>query len=59
MYQIQDLIKQSSGNFTKINNKWVAARPINHKHRSFSERLKDSWAVFIGKADAVKWPENQ
>lgn len=41
--------------YTKIEGKWVIARPVNYKYRSFKERLCDAWAVFSGKADAVKF----
>ena len=44
---------------TEINGNWVPARPINYKYRSFREKFKDAWAVFIGKADAFTWPEGQ
>ena len=44
---------------THINGKWVPAKPINHKYRSLFERIADAWAVLVGRADAIKWPEGQ
>jgi len=34
---------------------WCFARPINYKYRSFTNKLKQSWHVFVGKADAMYW----
>jgi len=42
-----------------INGKWVSARPENYKFRSLTEKIKEAWAVFTGKAEAFKWPEGQ
>ena len=42
-----------------INGKRVPARPINYKYRTLLEKLRDAWAVFTGKSDAVTWPEGQ
>ncbi len=33
--------------------RWVAARPYGFQ--SFGERLRATWLVFTGKADALKW----
>lgn len=38
-----------------INGKWVIARPVNHKYRTTREKIKDAWAVFSGRADAVRF----
>jgi hypothetical protein len=40
-----------------ISGKWVIARPLGDP--SFFSRLRLAWLVFIGKADALVWPENQ
>ena len=40
----------------EINGKWVPSRPVVEP---FLNRLKDAWAVLVGNADAVKWPEGQ
>jgi hypothetical protein len=37
----------------EIDGKWVLARPINWKCRTLSERIKEAWAVFTGKAEAI------
>lgn len=50
MYEIQE-----SANLIKINGRWVPARPPNYKYRSLRERIRDSWSVFVGKADAVTY----
>jgi hypothetical protein len=44
-----------------INGKWVPARPLNYQkaHMSFRKRLRYAWEVFMCRAEAFKWPENQ
>ena len=44
---------------TEINEKWVPVRPINYMYRSFSQKIKEAWMVFTGKADCFIWPEGQ
>ena len=39
----------------EINGKWVPARPLGFY--SLRVRLRDAWEVFMGRADAFKWPE--
>lgn len=39
---------------TEINGKWQPARPIGYS--SFLMRIKLTWMVFTGKADALIWP---
>ena len=41
----------------QINGKWVPARPLGLF--SLRYRMRLSWLVFSGKADALKWPEGQ
>ena len=55
MYKLRDLQEHSVS--AEINGKWIPARPL--QYRSFMEKLKEAWAVFIGKADAFMWPEDQ
>lgn len=38
----------------EINGKWVPARPAGNP--SFWSRIRCAWAVFTGRADALKWP---
>lgn len=40
-----------------IDDKWVAARPYNHKlaFTGLFTRLKHCWLVLTGKADIVVW----
>jgi hypothetical protein len=42
-----------------INGKWVIARPVNYKYRSIKVKFIEAWNVFIGKAEAFRWPEGQ
>jgi len=44
---------------TCINGKWIPARPINYKCRTLKQRIKEAYAIFIGKAEAFVWPEGQ
>jgi hypothetical protein len=59
MYHLKDIIESAASTKEEINGKWVPARPINPTCRSFCEKLREAWAVLIGKMDAVKWPEGQ
>lgn len=54
MYIIDDLLNDKA---LLPNGRWVLARPLNYQHRSLRARIKDAWAVFTGKADAVTWIE--
>lgn len=55
IHQVQDIVDNNTQ--VKINNKYVAARPLGYP--SFFNRIKIAWYVFSGKADALIWPENQ
>lgn len=57
-YTLEEL-QNSDTTQSEINGKWVPARPINYQCRSIWERLTEAWAVFRGKLDSVKWPEEQ
>jgi hypothetical protein len=57
MYKLESLIKDANNDQAEINGKWVPARPI--RIYGFWHDLKDAWAVFTRKADAVEWPEGQ
>jgi len=59
MWNLKDLVKITSQNHTQINGRWVSARPLNLASISWKNRLKDAWEVLKGRADAVRWPENQ
>jgi len=51
---------KQSGTWCDLGKKgWWPARPINWKHRSISQRFKESWMVFTGKADPFVWPEDE
>lgn len=39
----------------RIDGMWVLARPINYQCRTLWERLTEAWAVFWGRAEAVKF----
>lgn len=47
------------GQHAEINGKWVIARPVNYKCRTLFERIKEAWAVFTGKAEAVRFKGGQ
>ena len=59
IWNLKTLIKHCNENSAEINGKWVPARPLNFQYRTFLEKVKDSWAVYKGKAEAFKWPEEQ
>lgn len=54
-------IKDVSGDCMRKlpNRQWVHARPINYKHRSFLERLREAYLVFSGKCDPFMWEEDR
>jgi hypothetical protein len=41
----------------ELNGKWVPARPLGLD--TLANRIRLAWLVFMGKADALIWPENQ
>ena len=59
MWSLEALFRHSTSNQAEINDKWVPARPLNWKHRSLKQKLKESLAVFNGHAEAFTWPEGQ
>lgn len=42
---------------TEIWGQWVPARPMGLD--SLRERLRLAWGVFVGRYDAVQWPNGQ
>jgi len=59
MWTLKSLLRSAEQTQAEINGKWVPARPLNWKCRSFRERLCEAWAVFKGRAEAFTWPEGQ
>jgi hypothetical protein len=57
IWKLEDLFKNETQ--AEINGKWVPARPINWKHRSFRQKIREAWMVYTGKAAAFTWPEGQ
>ena len=55
IWNLKDLIQHSKEHATQINGKWHPVRPINYKHRSLKQRLKEAIAVFRGKAECFLW----
>jgi len=58
MYTLREIFDDAPNHSTMIDGKWVPARPINYKYM-FWERVKDSWQVLLGRADAFTWPGGQ
>ena len=59
MWSVKNLHEHCNETLAEINGKWVPARPLNWKHRSLKQKLKEALAVFNGKAEAFTWPEGQ
>lgn len=59
MYTIKEITEIIRTAQTEINEKWVAARPINYKYVSILNKIKDAWMVLTGKADAIMWEEGR
>ena len=55
MYKLTDLQKTLSVKY--INGKWVAAR--RSTNRNLWTRLVEALGVFLGRYDAIEWPEEQ
>lgn len=56
MYTLKWLVTESENTMTEIDGKWFPARPY---YIGGINRLKEAWAVLVGKADAFKWPKGQ
>jgi len=55
IYDIRDLVRMANDSSALVPGYgWVPARPLSGTFRF--EKLKSAWAVFRGRADAVKWP---
>lgn len=61
MYTLEYLRSQAANDVAvEINGKYVTARPAApFGWWGFTERCKNAWAVFTGRADAFTWPEGQ
>ena len=57
IWKLEDLIKYTKETKAEINGKWVPVRPLYMQPIRF--RVKQAWAVLIGKADSFTWPEGQ
>lgn len=57
MWHLKNLIDHCNNVSKYINGKYVPARPLYGDF--FLQRLKWSWEVFRGRADAFRWPEGQ
>ena len=55
MYKLSNIINGDWPRAKKGYGWWIPARPINEDHRTLRQRIRDSWAVFTGKASAVTW----
>lgn len=57
IWSLKELMISATSLSAKINEKWVPCRP--ECAVGFRARIKAAWAVFMGRADAVVWPEGQ
>jgi hypothetical protein len=57
IWRMRDLLESVSSTKAQINNKWVPARPLGGI--GIPGRIRATWLVFTGRADAVVWPEGQ
>lgn len=57
IYHIEDLVATAPRNHVEKDGSYVFARPDNWRYRSLIERIKEAWAVFTGKADAIRWED--
>jgi len=59
IWTLRSLIDSTNSVTAEIDGKWVPSRPVNWKYRTFFERVRESWMVFVGKAEAFTWPQGQ
>jgi len=52
-----ELVRSAKDTQTEIEGEWVIARPLGYF--SLKHRIKCTWMVFTGKADALFWPKGQ
>lgn len=52
-----ELFSKEEKTTANINGRWVPARPVGLS--TLSNRFYCAWMVFTGKADALKWDEEQ
>jgi hypothetical protein len=59
LYTLEGLLRTAGGDVQSSNDGkiWVPARPVGF--HSIANRLRCTWAVFTGRADAVIWPQGQ
>lgn len=58
LYTLEGLLRACDGTVQAcVDGKWVPARPYGFY--SFRHRVKCTWMVFTGRADAVTWPGDQ
>ena len=57
LWKLEELQSHKIKTAVCIGDKWVPARPLGYY--SLASRLRISWMVFVGKADAVIWPGGQ
>lgn len=50
-----------SGVQTEVDGQWVPARPLNWQkgYASLRKRIYDAWQVFMCRAEAFEWPEDE
>ncbi len=58
MLVLEDLLKWCNENQMEVNGKWVPARPINYRYRSFRKKLKEAYLVYKGEAECVLWKDH-
>lgn len=54
IYEVRALVSVASTNQTNVKGKLVPSRPMGYP--SLRHRLRATWLVFTGRADAVVWP---
>jgi len=57
LFTLSSILKHTqSGDKALVRGEWVPARPAGYF--SLKNRFKYAWLVFVGKADALMWPED-
>ncbi len=56
---LQEYNTEIEVNITEINSRWVSARPKNYKYRSFFQKVKECYYLWIGKTESFIWSDGQ
>lgn len=57
IWELDGLVETTRALTVEVDGKWIPCRPMSGG--GIRNRIKATWLVWTGKADAVIWPSNQ